>query len=138
MKSLPRPSMLEKLVNLPSDQVRQPVPGPNPQTAVVIRVQRADEIVGQTVGRSKSLDLSLVEQVQAVRGADPEIVAGAPGQRKNDVAGKPFCGGVVGKASAGAPVQSRPVGANPQLAFAALKDAAHESCRKAHPPWCKS
>ncbi len=97
MKSLPRPSMLEKVVNLPSDQVRQPVPGSDPQTAVAVGVQRADEIVGQSVSRSESLHAdrflavaagrSRVQQVQPIGRADPEIVAGSAGQRKNDVAG---------------------------------------------------
>ena len=110
--------------------MRQPVPGSDPQTAVAIGVQGADEIVGQTVGRSKSLYPSLVEQVQAIRGADPEIVAGSAGQRKDDVAGKAFGGGVVSEAGAGAAIQPRPVGADPQLSLGARKHTTHEVAGK--------
>ncbi len=94
MKSLPRPSRLEKLVNLPAGQMRQPVPGADPQAAVPVGVERADEIVGQPVGRSESLypafglSQARVEKVQPVGGSDPKVAAGAAGQRKDDIAGQ--------------------------------------------------
>ncbi len=114
-------------------QMRQPVPGADPQRAVAVGVERADEVVRQAVGGGESLDAahcsigsSPVEQVESVGRADPQVAIGPAGEREDDVAGEAVRGGDVGEAGAGAAVQPRPVGADPQLALGALKDTAHQ------------
>ena len=72
---------------LAAGQVRQPVTGPDPKGSVEIGGQRADEIVRQSVGGSELPDMSIVQKIQPIRGADPQVSSCAPGQGKDNIAG---------------------------------------------------
>ena len=71
--------------NLPAP-MSQSTPGSNPKRTIGIDQKRTDEIVGQAVGKSESVDVAPTNAVESVGGTNPQIAVFRRGQRQNYVA----------------------------------------------------
>src|SRR5271157_675524 len=101
--------------------------GADPERAVCVDEQRADEVVGQTVGGGVGADCASANAVEAVGSADPQVTIRGGGEGQNHVAGEAVAHRVNldladASAAAGDGVQAAADGADPQRAGVVFDD----------------